>query len=137
MNSARAPLSQRLRDEDFDNFDAIVTVDDDGRSLQNYHCKPIFEKVNGQNKDAVISNLINNQQEKVEEEGFLRSRSCSDEITLSSNENPQDEDNVDKDNGNDCNDRDDCKDGLYSIRASHANHVNRNQCSCCGTHKSL
>ena len=24
-----------------------------------------------------------------------------------------------------------------SIRASHANHVNRNQCSCCGTHKSL
>ena len=61
MNSARAPLSQRLRDEDFDNFDAIVTVDDDGRSLQNYHCKPIFEKVNGQNKDAVISNLIYNQ----------------------------------------------------------------------------
>ena len=111
MNPARAPLSQRFGDEDFDNFDAIVTVDDDDRSLQNYHCKPIFEKVNGQNKDAVISNLINNQQEKVEEEGFLRSRSCSDEITLSSNENPQDEDNVDKDNGNDCNDRDDCKDG--------------------------
>ena len=53
------------------------------------------------------------------------------------NDNPQDEDNVDKDNGNDCNDRDDCKDGLYSIRASHTNHVNRNQCSCCGTHKSL
>ena len=53
------------------------------------------------------------------------------------NLNPQDEDNVDKDNGNDCNDRDDCKDGLYSIQASHANHVNRNQCSCCGTHKSL
>ena len=73
----------------------------------------------------MISNLINNQQEKVEEEGFLRSRSCSDEITLSSfvaqfpisqgieekNDNPQDEDNVDKDSGNDCNDRDDCKDG--------------------------
>ena len=37
MNPARAPLSQRLRDEDFDNFDAIVTVDDDDRSLQNYH----------------------------------------------------------------------------------------------------
>ena len=61
MNPARAPLSQRLRDEDFDNSDAIVTVDDDDRSLQNYHCKPIFEKVNGQNKDAVISNLIYNQ----------------------------------------------------------------------------
>ena len=75
MNPARAPLSQRLGDEDFDNSDAIVTVedddDDDDRSLQNYHCKLIFEKVNGQNKDAVISNLINNQQEKVEEEGFL------------------------------------------------------------------
>ena len=61
MNPARAPLSQRLGDEDFDNSDAIVTVDDDDRSLQNYHCKPIFEKVNGQNKDAVISNLIYNQ----------------------------------------------------------------------------
>ena len=53
------------------------------------------------------------------------------------NDNPQDENNVDKDNENDCNDRDDCKNGFYSIRASHANHVNRNQCSCCGTHKSL
>ena len=37
MNPARAPLSQRLRDEDFDNSDAIVTGDDDDRSLQNYH----------------------------------------------------------------------------------------------------
>ena len=65
MNPARAPLSQRLGLEDFDNSDAIVTVDDDDRSLQNYHCKLIFEKVNCQNKDAVISNLIYNQQEKV------------------------------------------------------------------------
>ena len=72
MNPARAPLSQRLRDEDFDNSDAIVT----GLMLMmmigvsKTTTKSSYLR-NGQNKDAVISNLIYNQQEKSSRKDFF------------------------------------------------------------------